>query len=419
MTFCRMLTPALALLVGLGSQAEVMMLESHAARIVSDRSNYHRTRDLISQCDAALDRWLPPLPATPRRWITVLVVDSRQPPPKIAPLGPQIVIDLDASVAQATATVALALASRRLLADGWQPETAERFRWLAAATTFELLNIRLPGRNRRLEIAPALNTIRAGATPTPATLAACPVDPKWPESFTLYAAHCHLACDILAASHPQAADTPLAAFIAQLVAGQAPATAWATVAPRFAPDLDPASGDWYASRLRQLATTTTRNAWDDELANRLEEILTVRVIAPDDNGVMRPLKVPLSRLRDHFPAYHLSPEAIVRKERELFELFKEAPLLLQPPLNSYLAAFQGHRRGDRWNRFASQLELADRQLATAVHRHRGSLTLLDQAESTHLDPLARLAPLLAIAAEHQAARHALDPEAAAWLDQQP
>jgi hypothetical protein len=113
--------------------------------------------------------------------------------------------------------------------------------------------------------------------------------------------------------------------------------------------------------------------------------------------------------------YRLDMTAIARIYEQMFELYKDAPVLLQEPLMAHMGAFDSLRKG-KTRRFRRELKKARAQFAEALKRQRGVEELLDSMEDDTSAPDKRFAPYLQVVERVDEDLRQLDPKLDEVLD---
>ena len=342
-----------------------------------------RIADLARGCATGANR-LFSLDRIPNEYIVVRVVDESV--PAVVAAG----TDLTVSTATPLSVVTHALGRAVLLRYAKSvAETAipapEHFDWLAAAVVFEVLACTSHPDNAQPEpdYQPARVLFQDGTYPRLAELVTSPILPAPAREavYRLYALHCHLLLRAVAAGPPRDRDR-LRQLVQLLAHGREPIVALQFV---LGASLNDGRGlqRWYEREAPRVSRQGRRQARADEVLARLRMLETVPMVMPgqEDFGCER---VPIDEVPKTLKSYALDREALQAKLHNLFELVKDAPVLLQEPLADYIDAFQALERGRTFT-FKRRLRKARKRFRKAMTRQRAVEACLD-----HWDRKARL-----------------------------
>lgn len=390
---------------------ETTMMRDLNVRVCARREHSSRLRRLIRDCERAIDRTLPGPPRMRDGWVTFSVAAADRKPPTLPPLGREILLSTDMSAQTVADTCARALLARRFPAvDG----AAAGLRWWASALVFDVLYARTPDRQFSPDYSPLTALIRADRDVSPVVLCEHAVGPRWPYAYRLYATYCHALLQALSEWESDASP-PAFAITDRLLAGGSFMDAWRDVSqasPRSV--ADPRA--WFRSEIERLAAQGAGTSSAEGVGAVVRSVLGVAVLAPGPDGKIKYRRVPLHELRDRFPDTRIDWDQLREKEKQIFELLKGAPLILQRPLGNYMAALQARKDGMAWSRFLAMLQEADLELEHALERYQEANRMLDNLEQQYGITGRGLIPYLKIAREHASARDALAPQTASFLD---
>jgi len=385
-----------------------VMLRDLKVRLYCRRAHLNQIRSVLNACEGAVNRLFPHLPpAADDQWATVIVsAPGDETVRPLANLGTITRLTTDLSVQTVTDSCARALLERRLPAP--VDDAPQELGWLAGAVSFEVLYVRGPEGLRTPDYSPLLTITGKRQFPSPAHLKEHPVLPRWPYAYRLYAMCCHATCEVLSATRLKG-DTALAVFMDSNEWESDSQKAWDKLLRKIAGSRDEARV-WLTDQIRDLVEDRKLNPSGDTLANRVRDSLGVAVLAPGPDGTMKYRKVPIQDLRERFPDARLDDASLAAKEERIFELLKDAPLILQRPLANYMGALQARKDGTSWKRFLDLLEKADADLQEGLRRYEGTLTTLDALERQYDRKTVSLMPFLDIVHDSAVAAQELAPE---------
>jgi hypothetical protein len=366
------------------------------------------TRDLARLSEDWLTRLLGPAPVTPGAWVHIRFGSDlpATPEPLAAHLAP------DARLSELAHCLAERQILRRVraLQPAGQPGALD---WLAAAVTHRVLTSPAPGSSVRAELVPF--TLATGV-PRPSVKRLLETPPPAPQGplFALYARYCDLLVGVLErGARGQAARLPR--IFALQAAGRAPWPAMELVLAGQLPPGDDAQS-WFERESQALARAQQRMARTDDVCARLAQLQRVAAVVTGPHGSVATHDVTLDQIAAGDAPFELRPEEIDALYRGLFLLLRDAPPLLQPPLQRHLQAVEALSKGQR-RTFRRHLGAATAEFAEALVRQRRLEAYLDQIE-LHVAPRpeALLNLLLPLAAESRERRRGWHPELHSYLD---
>ncbi len=172
---------------------------------------------------------------------------------------------------------------------------------------------------------------------------------------------------------------------------------------------------WYERTATDVSRKGRRLNRAARVAERLRELETVPTVSLGNTraGCVR---MPIEEIPDRLQAYRLDKEAVGALQSGLFEIIKDAPLLLRNPLAAYMPAFQALAEGKVW-RFKRRLKKARKAFHKALARQQTVEAYLDALESDMSPMPERFAVYTRISRRHARLERALDPDLFDYLDE--
>jgi hypothetical protein len=285
--------------------------------------------------------------------------------------------------------------------------------WMAAALTLRELNV---DRNRLgrvpVDYEPVRVGFRHGVFPILKRLLTDPVPADKPMLYRFYATH----CDVFVAAVESVTGLRANPFRQMLDLERHDRPTMVALEfvlqPCFKEGENPQT--WYQRVAPLVSRKGRRRSRGDEVQERLEELTSVPTLAMG-GGADRIKRVPIEELPRRLEDYRLDAAAIARIYAQVFELYKDAPVLLQDPLMAHMVAFDSLRNG-KIRRFKRELRKARKQFAEALERQRGVEALLDGMEEDATTPDERFAPYLEVIDRTDKDLRQLDPKLDELLD---
>ncbi len=290
------------------------------------------------------------------------------------------------------------------------PSTHE---WLAAAMTRRIL-AKLRGDTTSLGLLlPA--SAADGRIPDLGNLADHPVPPEAYLAYLLYARYADLLLSLI-----ERADTGKDGCLRRILefqaAGRAPSQA-VRLALGDRPENGQSLPAWEAQETVRLIRRHHRPRSSQEIRERLNEITSVTLAAPGRTGVVGWGRVPFEQASETAGTAELAPQAVANRLRQLNELWRGAPLLLQPSLHRFSAGLQAAAAARDPRPLQQDWKLARAQFDEAAARQDRLEDFLEGLEKeTGRSPALQAEVLLPLAAAGVERRRALFPELALWLD---
>jgi hypothetical protein len=283
--------------------------------------------------------------------------------------------------------------------------------WLAAALTNRVLY----GNRERYgqflpDYEPARYAFQRGAFPDVSLLVMQPVPAEHTVLYRLYALH----CDLLALALTESAGLAAVQRVLELEArGRAPLEA-ITFIVQDALHVGETLQAWYQRTAVEVSRRGRRPSDTVSSAERFEALVTVPVVAPGERD-FRGNRQPLEEVPESLAALRRDRAAVATLQRQLFEIVKDAPFLLQLPMGHYAAALRElPTHSERSTRGA--LRKARKEFDAALARQRRLDEYLDEQERRHLPTAKRLAFPLEVVGRYARAQRALAPELHRYLD---
>lgn len=347
----------------------------------------------------------------PSRWLRIHFGQA----PSAAEAKPDpfgLVIAPTDSMEQATHRLVRRLLQRQFTSSGdANPPLMPSTQWLAAALTSRILfgNRERSGRFVP-DYEPARYAFQRGAFPDIERLLTHPVPPEQPVLYRLYALH----ADLLALCVSEAAGPGAIGQILALDArGREPAEALRFVVQDALQPGETLQG-WYCRTVVEASRRGRRPSDTVSTAERFLAVTTVPMVAPGEHD-FRGNRQPLEDVPEKLQALHDDPAAVRELQRQLFELIKDAPYLLQVPVSQYADACRN--LGSASQRSArNALRKARHEVEAALERQTRLVEYLEAQERRHVPAEQRLALPLDVVHRYARSRSALDPELARYLD---
>lgn len=311
-----------------------------------------------------------------------------------------------------------ALLRRRFLGPGERtPPPMPSSEWVAAALTNRILF----GNRERYgcfapDYEPARYAFQRGLFPDVARLVTHPVPPQRTVLFRLYALH----ADLLALCLEEGVGPGAVRRVLELDArDRTPVDAVSFVAQdAFEPG--ETLQTWYARTAPAVSRRGRRPSETATAAERFESLTTVSVVAPGERD-FRGTRRPIEDVPEKLEALRRDTDAMGTLQRDLFELIKDAPFLLQAPIAGYADACRKvPPRGDIDSRAVrnarSAMRKAREAVADALARQRQLEEYLDEQERRHVPAGRRLGLFLDVVSRYRQADRELAPDLHAYLD---
>jgi hypothetical protein len=309
--------------------------------------------------------------------------------------------------------VYVALLQRAVTPANAAPVPLPSAEWLAASLTLRELSV---DRNRLgrvpVDYEPVRVGFRHGVFPILERLLADPVPADKPMLYRFYATHCDIFVTAVKSETGLGAN-PFRQMLDLERHGRPTMVALEFVLrPCFKDGENPQT--WYQRVAPLVSRKGRRRSRGDDVRERLEELTSVPALVMG-GGADRIKRVPIEELPRRLEDYRLDAEAISRIYAQVFELYKDAPVLLQEPLAAHMTAFDSLRKG-KIRRFRKELKRARKQFAEALEKQRAVEALLDSMEEDATAPDERFAPYLEVIDKNDADVRQLDPKLGELLD---
>ena len=309
-------------------------------------------------------------------------------------------------------TGALLLRRAREMPAGEQASSAS-LDWLSAAVTFRVLN----GLGIPLFGAPGawLPAPGAGANlPRVKKILGNSIPPDLAMPYALYARYCNVYLTVL-----ERADRPDEALMHRVfelvVAGRSAITALQFGVSNLL-NSDETVDQWFERELLRQSRTRQRHASVEQITARLQELETLPMVGTSELGAFGVKRVSSEEILAKGKDYKLDREGLGRLYRALFDIFRDAPVLLQPSINLRMQAVEAlmagrqrafrHLYGEARKEY-DQATVRQRQLEEVLDKLESESTEKDRALSFALQPLVEASSLQ---------RRNLDPELQQYLD---
>jgi len=393
--------------------AEVVFEPGPRIRIVARATLLPGTRSVVEQCVRALGNYLE-LPEGGDEPILSVIVseDDTGRPGRL-----RVFLSETTPLTQTLHAINLALLRRRLAAvTGKDPRQVRRLHWAAAALTYaELYTREGTYVSRRPDYQPARHVYLQGTFPDPEWMIEAPIPAANELAYLLSSVHCHLLANILRSARPNRNDDALRAVLTELAAGNAPEQVLPPILKRYFGH-EGTVGDWFRDEALDRSRLGRSSQSVDDVLARLQEVSSVPVLMPGSSGRFVWQTVPAEDVFERLKDYQFTPAALRAAERDLFEVSKDAPLLLRPSLVAYMQAFAAFRQSANRRRFREDLKEARVLLNWAVGQQRAMATYLDDIGRQVVPAAGRFRLYLQALEDRRAAQRRLAPAIHAYLD---
>jgi hypothetical protein len=344
----------------------------------------------------------------PRHTLRIRIGEKAEskPPFVLAFTGQEFRTDVEARVYEA-------LLVRAVMPTDGKPREVPSAKWLAAALTLRDL-VGDPKRLARTDVdyEPLRAGFRQGVFPDVARIMASPVPPTNPLLFRFYATHCSILLDAIR-NETGLPDRPLLQLLDLEYHGRSTVDALTFL-------LQPALGQgetiqaWYERVVPDLSRRGRRMSQAEDIVQRLQDLTTVPALGAGEGfGTIK--RVPIEELTKHLDEYRLDQAAVARIYGQIFEVQKDAPILLRDAVGGYMQAFESLRNG-KVRRFRSQIRRAREDLSAAVEKQRAVEKLLDDIQEGYTTDAERFAPYLDAVERTDKDIRQLDPKIHELLD---
>lgn len=273
-----------------------------------------------------------------------------------------------------------ALVLRSAAPDRARPPELRSATWLAAALASRELSVN-PQRPAWgvAYYEPIRASFRSGAFPDVLRLATHPVPPEHPALFRFYTMHCDLlAATIQAAKFPD--GNPFARILQLEAQGNDPAEALAAVLQPLLAEGETVQA-WYERLAPPISRRGSRQNRAEVIVEQLDNLTTVPAMTRQ-LGDIRVSRIPLEDLPESLPDHRLDRAGIADIYAKVYELSKDAPLLLRDPLYAYMNALDQLGKGNK-RAFRKAMQLARADFKQATRRQTAIETMLDQFQETY------------------------------------
>lgn len=286
--------------------------------------------------------------------------------------------------------------------------------WMAAALTNRILHTCRDLSLSRPDFGVPRAAFLRGRFPDVEDLLGYSVAPESLLAYRLYAVHCQLLTKMINGIPSGTGQSCLMRVLELQAHGHPPSEAVKMVLREFS-EADHDLQDWYERNALLASTGGDRPCSVDEIAERLRELESIRVVHPGRSGLTAE-RIDFDELPEWLESYNLDKAAARRKERQLYQLMKDAPFLLRDPILDYVAAFQILARGkDR--QFFSELREARENFKSACVRQKKVAAYLEYVESRETPLERKYALYLYAFRRSESDRRALDSDLYQYLDE--
>jgi len=283
--------------------------------------------------------------------------------------------------------------------------------WLSAA----LANRILFGNRERHghflpDYEPARYAFQRGAFPDVERLMTHPVPPEQAVLYRLYAMH----ADLLALCLNETAGADAVGQLLALDArGRQPMEAMEFLAQGA---LRPGETlqTWYCRTATEASRRGRRPSGTVSTAERFTTLTSVPMVAPGDHDY-RGNQQPLEDVPGKLEALQRDPAALAELQRQLFELIKDAPVLVQLPVSRYAEACR-EAAAESQRAARNALRKARRDVEAALDRQNRLVEYLDAQERRYVPAERRLALPLEVVQRYARSNHDLVPDLGRYLD---
>lgn len=349
-----------------------------------------------------------------RPTVTLNVIIGGKPP--AAPRPPTVHLPAEATLAEILHRLNAGVILRRQLElqprdPAGPPSSAE---WLAAAMTRRFLGTLSGDASPVSMLVPA--SAAEGRLPDLDAFTRQPVAPEWTIPYTLYSRYADLLLTLLQ-FNDGSRDRRVQRILELQAAGRPPLQAMQLALADRMPSGETLQ-DWArreSSKLFRLQRRTQRSAL---IRERLQELLSIAVVTPGRTGTYGWERMQISRLPEMTAAGAPGVAATrVNLQRQLGELAREAPPLLQPPLRLFAEALQNLREGGDEDKLRRSLSKAQADFEAAAVMQDKLDQYLDGLERETGNRSVRCLELLQpLAVRRNIQLRGLDPEIQDWLD---
>ena len=347
----------------------------------------------------------------PPDWVNLRVDGSQEPRP---PRRLDVALPAECTLAEATHLLVRTLLLRQAEVTRRENDPpVEGLDWMAAAITHGIVHCSRRFLARPVpDYEPARDLFRSGRFPKVSQLFGLPVGPDHHDAYQLYALHCHLLAAVIESTCRR--QKPVFHRILELEARGRSVVDAVTFVVHDSFEAGEDLQSWYERLAPRVGRCGRRAQLASQVAERLADLRTVRVIAVD--GVeFGSVAVHLDKLPGYLKSGAIDEEVLVTLEYQFYELLKDSPTLLQEPLIEYVKAvqmlaqrkfFSGKRRLAQARRAFERAFARQRDIETAMDKWEGHLLSSEQQFPLYLETIRR----------NRARRAALDPQLQQCLD---
>jgi hypothetical protein len=171
---------------------------------------------------------------------------------------------------------------------------------------------------------------------------------------------------------------------------------------------------WYETAALDIGRRGGGTATAARVQERLKELESIPMVVPG-GGAFTCVRVPIDEVPRHAGTSRPDAQALSATRIGIYDLLKEAPGLLRPPLMRYLEAIDSLCQG-REGAFKRTIRRARNEFAAAVEKQQALTALLDTFRQENEALEQQLGPYLETSRLARARQRGLDPELHAYLD---
>ncbi len=342
----------------------------------------------------------------------IIVADNTEPTPGDDALT--VRFDPQQTAAEAVHDLTTAFVARRAQALRHEGDPAATgVEWLVAGLVYGLVYCPRLGVNLPLvDYQPARALFARRQFPDVTALMQEPPPADAGPAYRLYALHCNLLMAAIA-RESEGRDRLRRLFSLQARGREAVAAASFVLNDVFRAGED--VQQWYEGAAQSVSRRGRRPMKVAAVTRAVAELVTVPVLTPATVGA-GPTALPIEDVPQRVETLRDDPKALNDLQHRLFELGKDAPHLLQPAIQRFLAGIEALQIG-RMFTFRRTMRRARRELGEAVLKQQALEELLDSYEGDTATVEQRFPLFLEVAERNRQRQRLLDPELHRLLDE--
>ncbi|MCK5803297.1 MAG: hypothetical protein KAI66_10710 [Lentisphaeria bacterium] len=285
--------------------------------------------------------------------------------------------------------------------------------WIAAAITHRLLfaNRAILGRFEP-DYQPARYGFNRGHFPQVAELVTRAVSPRDSIPYRLYAMHCDLLAAVVQESD-ELGECHIVELLEMAALGHSPHESLQTLFRSRFSEFGSLQR-WYEQIVVDVSRKGRRTSARAEIVERISLLESIPMVVAGEKTA-RHTYVPVDEVPEKLKAYKGDPLGARKLQYEFYEVMKDAPRLMRPPILAYVKAFQKLEQGKLW-RFKRAVRRARKELAEALEKQMALDDFLDRVEGETESGKQRFGAYTAVVRRFDRERRDLDPNLELYLD---